>query len=284
MVLSALLIILTVGLAGLIIAGRKKYKDYKTGASKEFKLTFLHPALFIILDRFPKLTQLFGESLMNKLIQVFGEQDLADTIRAFLAEVAGTFLLILEFFLFLSVLQNSDLGTFFVGIILGTFVVYYHIQSLDKRIKEKKEEIESDLPDFIDKLVLYVNAGESLQQALIHIVKAEKAQRQLYQRLRTLVAEIEYGNSFTNALDEFTKLCKVQQVTMFSTSVLLNYKRGGDELTTSLRAISRDIWQNKKMLARTKAEEASSKLVGPMMLIFLAVAGIVVTPVLLMMK
>lgn len=284
MVITVITLIDLICLVGLYIIGRKTFPNYKEQVRKEFKFGFFHPAIFIVLDRFPNLIQMASESLINKVVQVYGEKDAFQTLRSLLAEVGSAFLVIGSFFLLLSAAQGGDEPTLFVGLFLAGCFSYYFISNLDTQIREKNNDLESDLPDYIDKVTLLINAGESIQTAMANVVKSHKGDRILYQELRTLISEIEYGSSFAQALDDLAKRCRNQQVTMFATSVMLNYKRGGGELSASLRMISSEIWQNKRMLAKTKAEEASSKLVGPMMLIFLVVAVMVVTPVMMMMK
>lgn len=70
---------------------------------------------------------------------------------------------------------------------------------------------------------------------------------------------------------------------MFTTTVLLNYKRGGHDLTVALRNLSKDLWERRKAVSRILGEEASSKLVFPMALIFLIVIVIVAAPAMMMM-
>ncbi|KUO76568.1 MAG: hypothetical protein APF81_16690 [Desulfosporosinus sp. BRH_c37] len=284
MVITVISILVLIILAGLYIIGQRTYPSYKQQVRKEFKFSSFHPAMFIVLDRFPKLTEIASESLINKVVQTYGEVNAFQTLRSLLAEVASAFFVIVTFFLVLSAAQGGDEPTLFIGIFLAGCISYYFVNNLDTQIREKNNDLESDLPDYIDKVTLLINAGESIQTAMANVVKSHKGDRILYQELRTLVSEIEYGRSFAQGLDDLARRCRNQQVTMFATSVMLNYKRGGSELSASLRIISSEIWQNKRMLAKTKAEEASSKLVGPMMLIFIVVAVIVITPVMIMMK
>jgi tight adherence protein C len=65
--------------------------------------------------------------------------------------------------------------------------------------------------------------------------------------------------------------------------VLLNYRRGGDDFVVALRELTRNLWEKRKALARTMGEEASSKLVFPMVITFGIVMVIVATPAILIM-
>nr|WP_249866162.1 type II secretion system F family protein [Paenibacillus konkukensis] len=95
--------------------------------------------------------------------------------------------------------------------------------------------------------------------------------------------EIRMNGSFAKAMEDFNKRCGVQEVSLFTTTLLLNYKRGGDELVMSLKELSVTLWDKRKSLAKTLGEEASSKMVFPMVLIFMVVMIIVAAPAILTM-
>lgn len=106
----------------------------------------------------------------------------------------------------------------------------------------------------------------------------------LYKELMTMTSEWEGGYSFQQAFENFSKRCAVQEVSVFTTTVLLNYRRGGADFVLSLRDLSRMLWDKRKALSRTRGEQASSKLVFPMVVIFLIVIVLVGTPAFLMLK
>ncbi|MOA13367.1 Bacterial type II secretion system protein F domain protein [compost metagenome] len=147
-----------------------------------------------------------------------------------------------------------------------------------------KQEITMELPEFLNKLILLVNAGETVQKALIRCVKQnEDADSSLYHQLRMVAAELENGYSFHQSIEDFSKRCGVQEATVFSTTLLLNYNRGGEEFVTSLREISRDLWEKRKNITKTLGEQASSKMLFPMIFIFLVIMVIVGYPALSLM-
>ncbi|MNW00625.1 hypothetical protein D3C71_1961440 [compost metagenome] len=71
---------------------------------------------------------------------------------------------------------------------------------------------------------------------------------------------------------------------MFSTNVLMNFKRGGSDFAYSLEELSHTLWERRKAAARTIGEEASAKMVFPMVLLFCTVMLIVAAPAVLSMQ
>ncbi|UUZ86902.1 type II secretion system F family protein [Paenibacillus sp. P26] len=137
----------------------------------------------------------------------------------------------------------------------------------------------------MNELTLLVNAGETVQQALTRSVEAKGPESgPLLAELTTAVQALKMNASFSKVMEDFSKRCALQEVSLFTTTLLLNYRRGGEELVMSLRELSVTLWDKRKALARTLGEEASSKLVFPMVLIFFVVMVMVAAPALMMMS
>lgn len=143
-----------------------------------------------------------------------------------------------------------------------------------------------ELPELLNSLVLLVGAGETVQRAILRCVNSRQGDsaHPLYAELLKMTAEWEGGYSFQQAFENFSKRCAVQEVSIFTTTVLLNYRRGGADFVLSLRDLSRMLWEKRKAISRTHGEQASSKLVFPMVVIFLIVIVLVGTPALMMLK
>ncbi|WJH34060.1 type II secretion system F family protein [Paenibacillus sp. CC-CFT747] len=141
-----------------------------------------------------------------------------------------------------------------------------------------------DLPEFLNKLTLLVNAGETVQRALLRCTAAGSTESPLYRELQQMANELTNNISLKRAMEDFSRRCAVQEVSQFTTTLLLNYKRGGEEFVTALRELSRSLWERRKALTKTMGEEASSKLVFPMVVIFLIVTVIVASPAVLLMN
>jgi tight adherence protein C len=99
-----------------------------------------------------------------------------------------------------------------------------------------------------------------------------------------MVHEWHSGYSFQQSFEQFSKRCAVQEVSIFTTTIMLNYRRGGDEFVVALRDLSRVLWEKRKAVSRVRGEEASSKLVFPMVMVFFVLLVLVCTPMFLMMN
>ena len=160
------------------------------------------------------------------------------------------------------------------------------VRDLDTKIRKKQQQMILELPEFLSTIVLLVNAGETVNRAWIRCVQAKPhmADSPLFKELLVAVHELEMNISFTKVLEDFSKRCALHEVSLFTSTLGLNYKRGGNDFVVALHSLSLELWQRRKSVSRTLGEEASSKLVFPMVFIFVVVMVIVAAPALLMMK
>ncbi|MFF2908730.1 type II secretion system F family protein [Paenibacillus sp. NPDC057934] len=176
------------------------------------------------------------------------------------------------------------------GIVLGSMLALALpvalASDLHKKVRLREQNILLELPELLNSIVLLVGAGETVQRAIQRCLESRKGNTKhpLYKELVAMTGEWESGYSFQQSLENFSKRCAVQEVSLFTTTVLLNYRRGGSDFVLALRDLSRMLWDKRKAVSRTRGEQASSKLVFPMVVIFLIVIVLVGTPAIMMLK
>lgn len=186
-------------------------------------------------------------------------------------------------FTLLGSLLDDNAEMLVYGLLLGVGTPLALYKREQGALIRKRRSMLIELPEVLNQLMLLVGAGETVQQALIRIAEktgasADPLRMELSEAARTL----KMNGSFTKCMEDFSKRCSLQETTLFTTTLLLNYRRGGEEMLVSLRELSMTLWDKRKALAKTLGEEASSKLVFPMVLIFFIVMVIVAVPALLM--
>ncbi|WP_052339297.1 type II secretion system F family protein [Gorillibacterium massiliense] len=169
------------------------------------------------------------------------------------------------------------------GCSLTLFVPFIRYRNLDIRIRKRRMRILLDLPELLSKLTLMVSAGETVQRALKRCLERHETGSVLYNELDQVVRDLDHNQSFQASMESFSRRCGVQEISLFTNTILLNYNRGGDDFVTSLRELNRQLWQKRKSLAKTMGEEASSKMAFPMIVIFLVVTVVVAAPAVFMM-
>jgi len=178
-----------------------------------------------------------------------------------------------------------------IGIVIGIVLTIRPYMEAGSKVTKRRNQIILALPDMLSRLQLLIGAGENLQHAFIKVALSSQqikngsasTSEALMKEWRIAAGALHNGQSFSTVLERFNRNCAVQEVSIFTTVLLLNYKRGGEQLTLALRELSYTLWEKRKSVARMKGEEASSKLVFPLVGILLIMIVLIAAPAVMMM-
>lgn len=227
----------------------------------------------------------YDQGLYKQLLEIYGSANARFYLQVYWANKLGYFLIgMLLVSFFLAALGEVDLmmGAFFLGILGAVFFAPDY--DLKKKLAERKLMIQLDFPDFLNKLILLINAGLTVPNAWERIAAANKKETPLYQEVERVIYEIRGGKAEFQAYEDFARRLRVPEITRFSAVVLQNMKKGSAELVPVLRLQAAECWEMRKNAAKRLGEEASTKLIFPMMLMFIAILLIVAMPAVLAMK
>ncbi|ASA19551.1 type II secretion system F family protein [Paenibacillus donghaensis] len=284
---GAVLLALAAGWLLLRLKCGSRYAALRSLPMEGLKLRWLGEPLLLLLEkggagsRFPSLLLRIQRSLQRS----YGIRHSAELTLLFAGEMLSYSWLLLAGGSLLTLASGEEAGIM-LGLILAVGLPAAMVKDLHKKVRLREQNIVLALPDLLSSIVLLVGAGETVQQAIIRCVNSHKEEvdHPLYKELLVMTAEWEGGYSFQQAFENFSKRCAVQEVSLFTTTVLLNYRRGGSDFVLALRDLTRMLWDKRKAISRTRGEQASSKLVFPMVVIFLIVIVLVGTPAFMMLN
>jgi tight adherence protein C len=272
-------------LAALYLIAAPRYAAWLKQYPPEQGRALFAPVSLFLLDML-KPGERFSEQvgrIHQLMVGLYGAKAAMTSTRWCLVRMVEWVLLALLFCTMLAaVSDNTELLLY--GAAMSGMLPVVQFQQLSGKLKRKKQDILLELPEVLNQLLLLIGAGETAPQALIRTVESRQSRSSpLIQELSVTVQSLKLNGSFTKALEDFSKRCGMQEVSLFTTTLLLNHRRGGDELAMSLKELSVTLWEKRKAVAKTLGEEASSKLVFPMVLIFFMVMVVVAAPAMLMM-
>ena len=183
--------------------------------------------------------------------------------------------------------QNESTTIFIeVFLILLVFVCIYfnRYNSLHKKIKATRESILRDFPDFINKLVLLLNAGMVVTAAFEKITQDYKNrvdqshEKYLYEELCKMQDNIRFTNSgFLDELNDIAQRSGVRDVMRFNTIIVDNIGKGS-ALVEKLQNESQILWTGRIKMAEERGKIAETKLTFPMVLQLLVLIIITIAP------
>lgn len=256
------------------------YGDVKLKKS----IRFLLPGTLLIVEN-KRFSQYFSNLINHihlKLYKLNSKEHTRKKTLIFVAELIISSQLLLLFFSLIAWL-NNDPAALLTGIVFITILMFYRYIRLDKELLKRKRECISELPLFLHSLVLLINAGESMQSAFVKVCKASLQLPDSFLKAQLIMTmhELENGTSFVNAMEGLNQRVAVHEISIFTTTLILNARRGGRDLALILENLAYDFWHRRINEARTIGEEASSKFVFPMLLIFIVVIMVLATPAIL---
>jgi tight adherence protein C len=146
---------------------------------------------------------------------------------------------------------------------------------LTSRIKKRQQVIRLSLPDFLDLLVICVEAGLGLDQALIRVSQELRvAHPQLCDELDLSNAEVRVGRSRVEALRELGLRTGVDEIKSL-VAMLLQTERFGTSVAQSLRVHSEELRTRRRQRAEELAAKTTVKMV-PALVFFIMPALFIV--------
>jgi tight adherence protein C len=281
------LLIEVLALLTLFILSRSKYRTMLgTAEAKEYSLLAIMPLTLLILERLQyRYISKYDKKILKSLINLHGRKNAEIHMKLYYSNKLGLMISAMVILTSLGAASgNAELNYIIFTLFAPGFVFYIYDKDLENKLKRKYESIRADFPDMISKLVLLVNAGMTLNRAWEKICKETKQKSPLYQELRTTYLQIQGGKSESEAYEEFARRCRVREITKFVTLVIQNLKKGNDDMVPLLRLQAEECWELRKLRAKQLGEEASAKLLIPMMIMFVGILIIVVLPAVLQLN
>jgi len=160
----------------------------------------------------------------------------------------------------------------------GAGILAYFAPGLivDQRASKRRREIENGLPDALDLLVVCIEAGSGLDQAIMKTAdELIIAYPILGEELRMLNVEIRAGKSRLDAFKNLAQRTKVDDVRAL-VAMLIQTDRFGTSIGQALRTHSEVSRSKRRQRAEEAAQKVGVKLVFPLVLFFFPALYVVV--------
>ena len=153
-------------------------------------------------------------------------------------------------------IQALVLAVFVPGII-GYMLPKYWVT---KRLQSRQEEITNGFPDSLDMMLVCVEAGQSLDQAILRVSKEIRSGfPALADEFEMISNEMKAGKDKTQVLRDMSERAGVQDVTSFVT-VLIQSATFGTSISEALRVFSAEMRDKRVMRAEEKANTLPTKM------------------------
>lgn len=180
--------------------------------------------------------------------------------------------------------------TFLLMPLFGILIVIL-LEAKDKekvrdKEKEDKKKLENDFSQIIGKLLLYVSSGMTIRNSMIKIsteyqkklMKKEIDERKAYEEICIVKNKLLSGYSEAKAYEDMAKNINLRTYTRFLNILIQSLKNGNKDFKNILSMEVQDALYERKQRAKKLGEEASTKLVLPLMLMLSVIMVIIMVP------
>ncbi len=167
---------------------------------------------------------------------------------------------VIYFLLFKSSGETSTQQTMMY--ILGPGGVGYMLPKywITKRQQKRQEEITDGFPDSLDMMLVCIEAGQSMDQAIIRVSNEIQASYPaLAEEYEIVSHQIKAGRDKPSVLNEMSDRCGVQDISSFVT-VLVQSQTFGTSIADALRVYAGEMRDKRVMRAEEKANKLPTKM------------------------
>ncbi len=152
--------------------------------------------------------------------------------------------------------QSSILMVLVPGVV-GYYAPKYWVQ---RRVQSREEEINGGFPDALDLMLVCVEAGQSLDQAIIKVAREIKpSYPALAEEFEIVSFEMKAGKDRTKVLRDMGERVGIQDVNSFITT-LIQSSTFGTSIAEALRVYADEMRDKRVLRAEEKANKLPTKL------------------------
>lgn len=171
----------------------------------------------------------------------------------------------------------------FLAVVVPLCVYVQQDQKVHEKARERKLQLELDYSEVMWKMTMLLGAGLTIRGAFTRIAAEYKKEqkgslRYVYEEMLYTCHEMKSGVSESMAYENFGRRCDLPKYIKLGSLLSQNLKKGSKGLISLLEKESVSSLEERKNLARKLGEQAGTRMMFPMILMFAVVLIILVVP------
>lgn len=185
--------------------------------------------------------------------------------------------------------QHLTVKVLIFEIIILILLKVVELEQRKEKQKQRRQSMQLDYPDIVSKMAILMGAGMSVTQAwniicARYMQEREKRLRKIqpaYEEMVVTSYEIQDGVSERTAFQKFGERTGVGEYHRFSRILVQSMQKGNKGICQMLEQESEDSFENRRLIAKKLGEEASTKMLVPLMMMMGIVMAVIMVPALL---
>lgn len=175
--------------------------------------------------------------------------------------------------------KGKYIAYIFLFILSFSMLSHYEVRH-QSEVFEKEKRIQ--LMYFLNNFILMFHSGLTIQKSFylsvdnrVQTLEQGNKMKQYFEKWQIM---IQQEREFHEIISDFQKCFSIIEGRRFCRLILQNLRQGDHHLTIQLATLSETMWDQRIRHARKESEKASSKLVFPMLIIFIVILIITIVP------
>ena len=163
--------------------------------------------------------------------------------------------------------EEPEMTNLILSVLIPGFAGYYApTYWIERRRQQRQEDVINGFPDSLDLMLVCVEAGQSLDQAIMRVAtEIRGGYPTLAEEFEVVSSEMRAGKDRTTVLKDMAERCGVADISSFVT-VLVQSATFGTSISDALRVYAAEMRDKRVMRAEEKANVLPTKLtVGTML-------------------
>ena len=178
-------------------------------------------------------------------------------------------------FLLAGIMYENAALMLLAGSFMCVLTATYSLENMKNTLSARTKECDAQLPEVVSTMAVLVNSGMVLREAWNMV--AENGKGALYLLMKNTSEDMRNGSSDTDAILQLGMASNSVEIKKFTSALVQSMEKGGAELSEFLARQSSELWNTKRQRMLQNGEKAATKLLLPIVLIFIGIIIIVMT-------
>lgn len=177
-----------------------------------------------------------------------------------------------------------------IGGVVCILLWYREREEKKAELTKRKEQFIREYPGMVSKTVMLLGTGLTVRQVFEKMTqnydryKDKTGVVEVYEEMKRTLREMQGGISEREAYERFGKRCGESRYVKFGVMLSQNLRKGSQGMCELLNGEAVQAFEERKARAKKLGEEASTKLLVPMLLMLLVVLLVIMVPALFGMQ
>lgn len=218
----------------------------------------------------------YQQRIKEDLLQLYGSKEYKAKVQEFWSKKYSLHIYLTVGVVLMTLSESLVMRIVFM--IAGHLCCHYYLhEKFKEQLQDHRQDVLDGFFEFSSLFTLMINAGLNYKRALEESVGHHAFSPYLLKALQ----QIRTGTPEISAFEQIPIQCREPVITRYFACIVQGQRHGNRSMRNDLKRITEENWQEKLKLHKKKGEVLKTKLLFPMILIFIGILSVLLLPVMI---